>query len=161
MKSDFQIYLSPYFSFIDELHNLLNSSGITPSRLPVWAEFQKKINRGTPESGDTKQQVGQVILYIEEHWGDELSLENLAEEIGLSKYQLIRRFRDEEGTTPWKFLMRKRIEKAKELLEDGISPVQTAVEAGFYDQSHFSKIFRRETGFTPKAYQEEKFRNKN
>ncbi len=105
--------------------------------------------------------VGKVILYIEEHLSEELSLEELAEKIDLSKYQLIRGFHKEEGTTPWKFLMQKRIDNVKDLLEEGIPPGQAAVESGFYDQSHMNKAFREATGQTPKEYQEKNFRNRN
>lgn len=161
MQIDQQIVPGSRLQFIKELNRLLQINRITPPRLPGLAEFQQKTNRFNPKTTKNKQQVGKVILYMEEHLSDELNLENLAEEIGLSKYQLIRRFRDEEGTTPWKFLMKKRFEKVKELLEEGISPAQAAVETGFYDQSHLNRTFREETDMTPKEYQEKNFRNKN
>lgn len=161
METELQTRLIPWLDFIEELNSLLQSSGISPSRLPVLAEFQQKTDRQNPETNESRQQVGKVILYMEEHLADELSLEHLAEEIGLSKYQLIRRFRDEEGTTPWKFLTQKRIEKVKNLLAEGLSPTQAALEAGFYDQSHLNKVFGEEIGITPKEYQEQNFRNKN
>jgi transcriptional regulator GlxA family with amidase domain len=76
--------------------------------------------------------VGRIIVYIEEHLTEQLSLEKLAEEAQLNKYQLIRLFRKEQDMTPWKFLISKRIDKVKKLLEEGLSPGQAAVEAGFF-----------------------------
>lgn len=150
-----------YRLFLIELDEILNRSGIISSRLPVLAEAESERSRFYPSSQEISQEIGSVIIFIEEHLGDELNLEQLADEVKLSKFQLIRRFQDEQGTTPWKYIIRKRVERAKELLEKGLSPGQTAAETGFYDQSHMNKVFREETGLTPKAYQEKNFRNKN
>lgn len=143
-----------YSSFRNNLESLLLRMGITAQNSP---------DDGAETASDAPIQpkVGQVIVYIEEHLTEQLSLEKLAEEAQLSKYQLIRLFRKEQDTTPWKFLVGKRIDKAKELLEAGWSPGQAAVEAGFYDQSHLSKVFREATGQTPKEYQEGHFKHRN
>ena len=151
----------PYQLFIIEINEVLNISGISPYRQPVIAGAERKKNWIDPSTQQFSQSVGKVIIYMEEHLSDNLSLEELADEVKLSKFQLIRKFQDEQGTTPWKFLISKRIDKAKELLENGLSPAQTAAETGFFDQSHMNKVFREVTGFTPKEYQEKNFRNKN
>lgn len=149
-----------YRLFLKNLNALLKESGIEPFRQPITANADRKKN-GTEKTSDTQPTIGRVIIYIEEHLTEQLSLDKLAEEARLSKYQLIRQFRDEKGTTPWKFLVGKRIEKVKKLLENGVPPSQAAVEAGFYDQSHLNKKFREETEQTPKEYQEEHFKNRN
>ncbi len=151
----------PYQLFIIELNEVLKLSGITPYRRPVTAGADREKNWIDPSTQQISQPVGKVIIYMEEHLSDNLSLEELAGEAKLSKFQLIRKFQEEQGTTPWKFLIGKRINRAKELLEKGLSPGQTAAETGFYDQSHMNKVFREATGFTPKEYQEKNFRNKN
>lgn len=150
-----------FFRAQKELNKILLSHGISPARLRNSAKIDTQKNWDSPSDPDIKQKIGRVVIYIEENLTKELSLQKLADEIELSKYQLIREFRKEEGTTPWKFLIEKRIEKVKELLKEGMSPGQAAVEAGFYDQSHMNKVFRENTGQTPKEYQEENFRNKN
>lgn len=150
-----------YQQFLYELQTLLNGAGITHSRLPVRAGVERKENCLFPVIEEYSLQVGRVILYMEEHLTEELSLDDLAEKVELSKYQLIRRFQEEEGTTPWKYVIQKRLEKARQLLESGIPPGQVAAEAGFYDQSHFCKSFRDEIGQTPKEYQEQNFKNRN
>ncbi|HLR26305.1 MAG TPA: AraC family transcriptional regulator [Fodinibius sp.] len=135
-------------SFTRELYQLLSRAGIS-------ASGNRPANSQSRSVSDLKIQpkIGRVIVYIEEHLSEQLSLEKLAEEAHLNKYQLIRLFRKEQNTTPWKFLIGKRIDKAKEMLEKGIAPGQIAVETGFYDQPHFSRSFREETGRTPKEYQ--------
>lgn len=150
-----------YRAFWYELKVLLNRTGIAPSRIPISAGFNRKEEHGYPSVEEYSPQVGRIILYLEDHLTEELSLDELAEKVELSKYQLIRRFREEKGTTPWKYVIQQRVEKAKRLLERGTPSGQVAAETGFYDQSHFSKSFRDETGQTPKEYQEENFINRN
>lgn len=149
-----------YRSFLKELGTMLAGFGVAPARRLITAEADRNQNR-SGSNPDPETTVGRIVIYIEEHLAEQLSLERMAEEARLSKFQLIRRFRDELGSTPWKYLVGKRVEKAKELLEQGVPPGQTAVETGFYDQSHMHRAFREETGQTPKAYQEENFKNCN
>lgn len=143
-----------YTRFFAELSRLLNGSGIEFCRQEVRA--QAGINRGKKSSGtqgSSQKSIGRVEIFIDQHLAEQLSLEMLASEARLSKYQLIRLFRNEKGATPWKYLVEKRIEKAMEMLENGDAPAKAAAEAGFYDQSHLNKVFKEETGMTPKEYQ--------
>lgn len=155
------ILFQQYLSFLDDLDFLLKQSGIMRNRLPVSADLNDTKNWQESDDHIHQQKIGKIVQYIDEHLDEELSLQELAEKIDLSKYQLIRGFRKEEGTTPWKFLLYKRIENVKKLLEEGMASGQAAVESGFYDQSHLNKVFRKSTGQTPKQYQEENFKNKN
>ncbi|MDR8393767.1 helix-turn-helix domain-containing protein [Aliifodinibius sp. S!AR15-10] len=150
-----------YRLFLKSLKSLLTWSGIHHSRQPIVAESEPSKNRIKLPVTVRSPRVGRVILYMEEHLNEELSLGQLAESVQLSKYQLIRRFRKEMETTPWKYLLTRRIAKAKQLLEQGMSPGQVAIETGFYDQSHLNKVFREKLGRTPKGYQEENFANRN
>jgi AraC-like DNA-binding protein len=150
-----------YYSFLDELNYLLQQSAIISTQQLVNGEADPKENWHHSSPEECSHTVGRIIVYIEEHLTEQLSLEKLAEEAQLNKYQLIRLFREEQDITPWKFLISKRIDKVKELLEEGLSPGQAAVEAGFYDQSHLNRTFRERTGLTPKEYQEQEFKNRN
>lgn len=153
--------VSPYISFFRQLNLLLKQSSIAPSRLPAMAEQNREKNGFELSGAELSPRIGRVVIYMEEHLAGDLSLEKLAEEARLSKFQLIRHFRDELGTTPWKSLIKMRIEKVKELLKQGIPPAQAAAETGFYDQSHLNKVFRAETGLTPREYLELNFVNRN
>ncbi|WP_234572736.1 helix-turn-helix domain-containing protein [Rhodohalobacter sp. 614A] len=150
-----------YPNFVHHLYSVLFEAGITPHSFSDSSDDENRKEWRLPSDVILKDKVGKVIIYIEQHLTEDLSLNKLADEIELSKYQLIRGFQKEEGTTPWKFLVHKRIENVKKLLEDGMSPGQAAVESGFYDQSHMNKAFREATGQTPKEYQEKNFKNKN
>lgn len=155
-------YHLSFSAFAEELNSVLKASGIVPVRHPVVAGSSQKKNLFSPsDKEEEKSRIGWIVLYMEEHYSEELTLDELAGKAGLSKYQLIRKFRQEEGVTPWRFIIGKRIEKVKGMLRDGMAPGPAAAEAGFYDQSHLTKVFREETGFTPKEYQEKYFRNRN
>lgn len=150
-----------YYSFLDELNVLLEQSAIISSRQLIHGETDPKENWHPSSPGEYSPKMGRVIVYIEEHLTEQLSLEKLANEAQLSKYQLIRLFHKEQDMTPWNFLISKRIDKVKKLLEEGYSPGQAAIEVGFYDQSHLNRVFRERTGLTPKEYQRQEFKNRN
>ena len=151
-----------YHQFLFGLESLFYNSGIAPSHRRIIGDGSKKGTRlSSLVSVEEIPQIGRVILYMDEHLTEELSLEELAEIVQLSKYQLIRRFREVTGTTPWSYLVGKRIEEAKKLLEGGMPLGQVAAETGFYDQSHLNRVFLDKTGSTPKAYQEKNFANRN
>jgi AraC family chemosensory pili system transcriptional regulator ChpD len=81
-----------------------------------------------------------------------LSLDELARDVGINKFVLIRRFRASIGATPHHYRTLMRIERARVLLARGVSMIEIAHEVGFADQSHFSRTFKRVLGVTPGAY---------
>lgn len=83
------------------------------------------------------------------------SIETLAADIGLSRAHFSRSFKTEMGLTPHAFVSLMRVEHAKQLLIDGAPIASAAVDAGFSDQSHFARVFRRFAGATPAQYRAE------
>jgi AraC-like DNA-binding protein len=81
-----------------------------------------------------------------------LTLIGLAQEAGLSRYQLIRGFARELGLTPHVYLMQRRIALARRLIRAGRPLAEVAALAGFYDQSHLTRCFARQFGITPRRY---------
>lgn len=96
--------------------------------------------------------VEKARTFIRGHFSERIDLDRLAEVGQLSGYHLQRLFVQEEGLSPRAYLENVRIEKARELLEQGESLAQTALQTGFYDQSHFANTFRKSTGLTPGEY---------
>jgi AraC-like DNA-binding protein len=82
----------------------------------------------------------------------DVSLADLAAAAGLSQYRLVEAFRQRFGTTPHAFQVAQRVNRSRRLLEAGVPPAEAAVRAGFYDQSHLHRHFRRRLGLTPAAY---------
>jgi AraC-like DNA-binding protein len=71
---------------------------------------------------------------------------------GLTRYELARQFRAMCGTSPYRYLLMRRLDFARELLAGGRSLVEVAIEAGFADQAHFSRMFKAAFGITPARY---------
>ena len=81
-----------------------------------------------------------------------VSLGELADMAGLSRYQLLRSFARALGITPHAYLVQRRVQIARHLIAGGHSLSQAALAAGFSDQSHMSRAFNRQLGLTPGRY---------
>lgn len=80
------------------------------------------------------------------------SLSELASLSGVSRFQLLRGFAREVGTTPHAYLVQRRANSARQLLSAGATPADAATGAGFADQSHMTRAFVRQFGITPARY---------
>jgi AraC family transcriptional regulator len=99
-------------------------------------------------------QLRRAIEYLEAHMMRDISLEEMANLVGLSQSQFARLFKISTGMPPYKWSLDARIKRAQELLllgKDSIASI--AIQTGFADQSHFTKTFRRATSATPKDWQ--------
>lgn len=84
---------------------------------------------------------------------EEVSLSRLAAECGLSVHHFARAFRQSTGVPPHRWLLKHRVERAKELLRNSASPLaDVAFECGFADQSHFTRVFTAMVGVSPGAW---------
>ncbi|MBS1654322.1 MAG: helix-turn-helix transcriptional regulator [Bacteroidetes bacterium] len=90
--------------------------------------------------------------FLEEENIEKFSLETTAQKFGLDKYKFLRLFKSETGLTPNNYIILKRIEKSKLLLEQQDDLLSIAVQSGFYDAAHFCKHFKKITGVTPVGY---------
>ncbi|MED1778095.1 AraC family transcriptional regulator [Bacillus subtilis] len=102
-----------------------------------------------PEPSD---EVKMVCEFLEEHYAENVTLNDLSELTGWSKYHLLRSFTKQKGITPNSYMETIRINQAKKLLEQGVRPIDAAFQTGFSDQSHMTKFFKRQVGLTPKQY---------
>lgn len=82
----------------------------------------------------------------------DVSLADLAAAAGLSQYLLVRAFRERYGMPPHAFQVAQRVNRARRLLEAGVPAGEAAAMAGFFDQSHLHRHFRRRLGLTPREY---------
>lgn len=96
--------------------------------------------------------VSSVCHVLQDDLSIDINLKDLAAQAGVSRFHLIRAFKSELGMTPHTFRTRLRVSKARQLLGAGSDIVETAINCGFYDQSHFSKTFKGVVGVTPGQY---------
>lgn len=83
---------------------------------------------------------------------ESVTLDDLASYAALDKFHLCRAFRAQIGMPPHAYLAHLRIERAKELLADGVRASELAPRVGLYDQSQLTRHFRRIVGMTPARY---------
>ena len=107
---------------------------------------------------DHKQFPNAVLLtraaaFMEEHLGEPLDRDTVARTAGLSGSHFSRLIREQTGRTFTDLMAQYRVDRAKTLLRrTDKSIIQIAMECGFDDQSYFTRVFKRRTGTTPRAY---------
>lgn len=91
--------------------------------------------------------------HIGEHLGETIRVEQLAEAVHLSPFHFARMFKQSTGQSPHFYVLMQRIDRAKELLAETDSAlVDVAADVGFRTQGHFTGVFHRYAGFTPRAF---------
>lgn len=104
-----------------------------------------------PERTETPRdaKIAEVLSYINENLGRELSVDELAEQVFLSRYHFMRLFKSQTGSTVHAYVRQKRLLYAARLIREGHSAVRAAAESGFSDYSAFHRAFRECFGISP------------
>jgi AraC-like DNA-binding protein len=105
--------------------------------------------------GQERDAVRKARQYIQSNWSQKITLSELAQYVGLSRFYLLRVFCAEVGMPPHSYQESVRMSHAKQLLKKGWSQKEVAIETGFSDQSHFANRFKRLVGVTPGSYAKE------
>lgn len=115
------------------LFDLISNARISESDQPAW--------------------VGRIYELMNDRWSESLSLEDLARTAGVHPVTVSKYFRKYFGCTFGEYIRRIRIEKSLSIIKNSsFSLTEIGYECGFYDQSHFTRTFRKLTGFSPKSY---------
>ncbi len=100
----------------------------------------------------TPTALNKLADYLDEHCTQELSLDELCTLSGYSPSHLIRSFKQYFGMTPHAYIVNKRIQYGQRQLKKGTTIIDTALSAGFADQAHFQRTFKRLVAATPNQY---------
>ena len=117
-------------------------------------QFMVYINRlsvsasSAPETPQDEK-IAQILSYINENLNRELTVDQLAERVYLSRYHFMRLFKAQTGTTVHAYVRQKRLLSAARLIREGVPAGQAAAECGFNDYSAFSRAFRESFGVSP------------
>jgi AraC family transcriptional regulator len=111
----------------------------------------RKVQLSTYNDGLPKYKLNRTIDYIEAHLDQNLELEDLAQQAGVSQFYFSRLFKQSLGITPHQYVIRQRVERARRLIQQGeLGLADIALECGFANQGHLNRHFKRLTGVTPK-----------
>lgn len=102
--------------------------------------------------GETRADVRHVRDRLADDSADAPTLGELAAIAGVSRYQVLRRFQKAYGVAPHAWLLQRRAERARSLIRHGAGLAAAAAACGFADQSHMTRVFVRQFGFTPGAW---------
>lgn len=158
---------------VDQLSQVLRTAGIdiqkldrsaeSAARLAVMASLVAALEPTVPATGKKrtvaalpKWRLMQVLRYIETNIGEPITLANLAATAGMSRMYFAKQFRTTTGIRPHDFVLRKRIERAQQLLaatSDAL--VDIALSVGFKTQAHFTTVFKNVVGSTPYQWRRE------
>lgn len=134
--------MHPYYDM--KLNALLTESIVEAGRVTGAA--------AVPES-DSK--VAYAMLYIQQYHGEKIDHAQLAATMGYSYDYFRRLFKASTGYSLMQYVVRSRIERAKEMLAHSRDPItQIALECGFFNSSQFCTMFKKETGLSPGRYRQ-------
>jgi AraC-like DNA-binding protein len=119
--------------------------------LTVVDALRPHLRPAPPPDPDRREHaaVGRARAYLRERWDEPVTLATLSAAAGLSRFELVRRFRQQIGLTPHSFQTNLRVAHARALLCSGQPPARVAAECGFADQAHLTRTFKRAVGVTP------------
>lgn len=95
------------------------------------------------------KKIVEIIHYINDNLSGELTIETLAEQFYLSKYHMMRKFKEETGYSIHQYILEKRILAARELIISGVPATSASLECGFKDYSTFSRAYKKVLDHTP------------
>jgi AraC family transcriptional regulator len=158
---------------VDQLSRVLRTAGIdireldgsadSAARLAIVTSLVETLVPAIPRTGKKravaalpKWRLMRVLRYIDTNIGQPITLANLAATAGLSRMYFAKQFRATTGIRPHDFVLRKRVERAQQLLattSDAL--VDVALSVGFQTQAHFTTVFKNIVGSTPYQWRRE------
>lgn len=127
-------------------------------QLHQWRDWSRRLLEHTSalivqRQSKEKARMGDIAAYIQAHYREELSLQDIAKRFFVSREYVSRKFKQELGVNISEYIVSVRLRKAKELLVNPrLTIARVAEMVGFHDEKYFSKVFKKQEGQTPKAY---------
>ncbi|MEK4868791.1 MULTISPECIES: helix-turn-helix domain-containing protein [Bacillaceae] len=120
----------------------------------VFELSKQQLENNSLAESDKNIHVKKMIEWIDTHFCEPITLDDIAHHLNISKYYMSRIFKDVTGYTIMQYIMSCRINRAKYLLEIHLdkSILEVSLESGFEDSSHFSRFFRKQMKLTPTEY---------
>lgn len=160
-QRDFRyVYHSGGGDRVRELFGLLEQSqqeagfGAALLQRALFTQLMVEVNRlsltgGTVSAADGDSKIISILQYLNAHLTEPLTIDELAARFYISKYHMMRRFRDETGYTIHNYITEKRLLLAQQLLEQGLPLGETALRCGYQEYSTFSRAYKKQFGHSP------------
>jgi len=110
-----------------------------------------KVNEGRTMSSVDKL-ISQARDYIQENIRGVITLDEISDEVNISKFHFLRLFREQVGVTPYQYVLNYRVNQARKALDKSSSLNDVVYDYGFADLSHFNRRFKSVYGVTPNSY---------
>lgn len=141
---------------LDKEHPVSEELQIQIALLEIWQQIFEHVDTESAdyaENGRDTERIRQIMEYIQKHYAEKITLEDLAEQIHLCRSESCRLFKRYMNESMFDYLLGYRIERSLELLkQSGLDVTQIAGQVGFANPGYYSRIFKRKMGCTPLEY---------
>lgn len=150
---------SSLFRSITRLEHSFSDDGYAADlyRQVLFLEFMIHLNRAARknrlefiDTQDYNPKIQHILTYVNEHLADDLSIDAISKKFYISKYYMMRLFKQETGCTLGQYITQKRLLLAKELILSGVPGTQACFDCGFRDYSTFSRAYKKEFQESPR-----------
>lgn len=145
--------LRQLFKILQHSSNQLHRETLFLSTMAELISRHGKSDKSLIKLGNEPWVVKRMRDYLDENFADNISMQQLADSVELSPFYLARLFHKVVGLPPHAYQVQRRIQKAKQLIQENAKLSDAAIDCGFTDQSHLSRHFKRSQGIAPGAYQ--------
>lgn len=121
----------------------------------ITAIFLQRIPKPAQPNKRQSKDISLAVEYIHNNYNNQMTLDEIARQVNYSQYHFIRLFKQETGLSPFEYLTKYRLDRAKELLNTTqLSITEICLQCGFQNNSHFATVFKRNTGHSPSVYRQ-------
>lgn len=141
---------------LDQTHPASEEIQIQIALLQIWQEIYEHVEAkesGYSENGRDTERIRRIMEYIQKHYGEKITLEDLAGQVHLCRSESCRLFKRYMNQSMFEYLLDYRVERSLELLrQSSLDVTQIAGQVGFENPGYYSRIFKRKMGCTPLEY---------
>ena len=145
LRTGFRSQRVPTQSYLDSLASVI--------AIHVAANYDRRDGRTSAFTGLAPHKLQRVLDHIEQHLADAIHVRDLAGVVHMSPYHFARMFKQATGQPPHVYITSQRMDQAKNLLGNSeLSLVQVASSVGYQTQAHFTGVFHKHVGITPRTF---------
>ena len=145
LRAGFRSQRAPTLSYLESLAGVL--------AIHVAANYDRRDARSSAFSGLAPHKLQRVLDHIEHHLAEPIHVRDLAQVVHMSPYHFARMFKQATGQPPHVYITAQRMDQAKNLLGNSeLSLVQVASSVGYQTQAHFTGVFHKHVGITPRTF---------